>query len=626
MDFFRLLHEGVPLGIGTPIPPCKVLFPPDPPGETVIPLQHCGSAWKSALDHAELVDDLLETELREGWIRPVSGGDAELRRRYTHTAVGKLGVVVSTDRPPRLVVDSSVSGVTSNTRLPNKAPNPSLSDVRRCLPLCPANESLAGLVLDVSKAHRRVRIRPQDQGLLCFRHRDVLYQSVTLNFGARASGFYWNRVAGLLVRLAHRLWRVRHSALIYVDDLLAVLLRSSAPLLSALLVVLLCVLRVPMSWHKAALSARVTWIGWSFDFATFTVQLDPPKMQRLIALLCQLSASPRCSVTTLEKLTGKLLWLSNMFPAYRPSLAPLYADQHCPLPNMCGISAEIYQALRSSLSADLRVTAPLPLAAIPVGCKLLRVAHTPTTSLQDVPEHISSRRVWVQVSNPLRPERELSQESQEVVRMWLSIASAPQPFRSLLFRPLFLCDAYADACADSASAGLGGFVRLPDGRQACFAQTLSASQLRDFFPWFPADASPRHCIAAWEMLAQVALLWILSRLLPPGHAPFHVVFRTDNSPSQSAAWKGLTLARGMCHFLRQFCLLQETVRISVHLDSVPGFLNDAADALSRAIPPATLGFQPSELLPVPWTSFPEVPALTYFPLESLMQHYVAPSV
>ena len=62
MDFFRLLHEGVPLGIGTPIPPCKVLFPPDPPGETVIPLQHCDSAWKSALDHAELVDDLLETE------------------------------------------------------------------------------------------------------------------------------------------------------------------------------------------------------------------------------------------------------------------------------------------------------------------------------------------------------------------------------------------------------------------------------------------------------------------------------------------------------------------------------------------------------------------------------------
>ena len=101
--------------------------------------------------------------------------------------------------------------------------------------------------------------------------------------------------------------------------------------------------------------------------------------------------------------------------------------------------------------------------------------------------------------------------------MWLAIASSPQPFRSLLHRPLFVCEASADACADSASAGLGGFVRLPDGRQACFAQTLSAAQLSDLFP---SDASPQHCIAAWEMLAQVALLWTLSRLLPPATRPF----------------------------------------------------------------------------------------------------------
>ncbi|CAE7377979.1 XPT, partial [Symbiodinium pilosum] len=448
-----------------------VLFPPDPPDATVIPLQHCDSAWKSALDHADLVDNLLATELREGWIRPVPGGDEELRRRYRHTAVGKLGVVVSPDRPPRLVVDSSVSGVTSNTHLPNKAPNPSLADVRKCLPLCPANESLAALVLDVSKAHRRVCVRHDDQGLLCFRHRDVLYQSVTLNFGARASGFYWNRVAGLLVRLTHRLWRVRHSAQIYVDDLLAILLRSSAPLLSALLVVLLCVLRVPMSWHKAALSARVTWIGWSFDFETFTVQLDPSKLRRLLDLLRLLSDSPRCTISALEKLTGKLLWLSNLFQSFRPSL-------------------------------DLRITSPLPLVAIPVGCKLLRIAHTQVSSLKDVPQHISSRRVWVQVANPLRPERELSPESLEVLRMWLALASSPQPFRWLLYRPLFVCEASADACADSTSAGLGGFIRLPDGRQACFAQTLCAELLSDLFPWFPSGTSPQHCIAAWEMLAQ----------------------------------------------------------------------------------------------------------------------------
>ena len=53
----------------------------------------------------------------------------------TRSAVGKLGVVLSADRPPRLVVDSSISGVTCHTILPNKAPDPTLQDVRRCLPL-----------------------------------------------------------------------------------------------------------------------------------------------------------------------------------------------------------------------------------------------------------------------------------------------------------------------------------------------------------------------------------------------------------------------------------------------------------------------------------------------------------
>ena len=65
-----------------------------------------------------------------------------------------------------------------------------------------------------------------------------------------------------------------------------------------------------MSWRKAALFARVTWIGWSFDFEAFTVELDPSKLRRLLDLLKLLSASPRCTVSALEKLTGKLLPLA----------------------------------------------------------------------------------------------------------------------------------------------------------------------------------------------------------------------------------------------------------------------------------------------------------------------------
>ncbi|CAE7452587.1 unnamed protein product, partial [Symbiodinium necroappetens] len=272
-EYFDLLREGVPLGISSPIPPCKVMAPPGPPDSATIPLQHCESSWKSAIDHSETVDELLLEELAQGWIAIVPGGDDELRREYSVSAVGKLGVVLAEGRPPRLVVDSSVSGVTCHTALPNRSCNPTLTDVFSSMPLSDSLERLVALVLDVAKAHRRILIRKQDRGLLCFRHNNVLYQCTTLNFGARVSSFFWARAAGLLLRLIHRLLRVRHSAKFYVDDLLCLLDSASAPVWASHVVVLLLLIRVPLSWHKCALSQRVVWIGWEIDLAVFTVRL-----------------------------------------------------------------------------------------------------------------------------------------------------------------------------------------------------------------------------------------------------------------------------------------------------------------------------------------------------------------
>ena len=135
------------------------------------------------------------------WLQSFKRGGSARFRAGTPSSLAATAIQLSaswgwwsppTVRPVWSWTAPSVGLPQANTHLPNKAPNPSLADVRKCLPLCPANESLAALVLDVSKAHRRVRIRPEDQGLPCFHRRGILYQSLTLNFGARASGFYWN--------------------------------------------------------------------------------------------------------------------------------------------------------------------------------------------------------------------------------------------------------------------------------------------------------------------------------------------------------------------------------------------------------------------------------------------------
>ena len=134
-SFVDLLVSGVPLGVDEPMPPCPSLFPAPPASEPDMDLSHCESSWGSALSDPATVDRLLQAEVSEGWISEVSGGLPALKRQYSRSAVGKLGLVKAPDRDPRLVVDSSVSGVTAHTHLPNKSANPTITGLRRCL-LC----------------------------------------------------------------------------------------------------------------------------------------------------------------------------------------------------------------------------------------------------------------------------------------------------------------------------------------------------------------------------------------------------------------------------------------------------------------------------------------------------------
>ena len=213
--------------------------------------------------------------------------------------------------------------------LPNRSCNPTLSHLRRCLPVGAAREDFTGLLLDVSKAHRRIKI-------------------LTLNFGARASSYYWARAAGLLCRLLRRIIYVNHGLMIYVDDLLCLLRKCTSPLLAALLVVFLLILKVPMSWRKASLSSHPVWIGWSIDLTTFTVCVEADKQQRLLQLLLSILEARHVSRHDAERLTGKLLWLSGLLSFLRPTLAPLYSLQRSGQLVMAALTPDQWAALRPS--------------------------------------------------------------------------------------------------------------------------------------------------------------------------------------------------------------------------------------------------------------------------------------
>ena len=280
-----------------------------------------------------------------------------------------------------------------------------------------------------------------------------LYQCVTLNFGARFSSYYRARAAGLLVRLIHRMIRVRHSAQIYVDDLLVLLESVSAPLWASLVAVLLLNLKVPLSRHKAALSPRVVWIR-----------------------------------------------------TFRPSLAPLYADQHSLLSSMTALQPELWSTLRAALSPDLQVRQSLAWQPCLRGggfyVSANKLFHSFRICLLCLPTPGAS-------GSSLPPRTRgfvfcLMLLWKFSVYGWISVNPA-RPFAHCFVRhdrnaQLLRMHGILIAC------GLGWFVRLPDGKQLFFQKRFSADDLHALFPWFPASAS---ALAS----AQLDLfLWLFPRL------------------------------------------------------------------------------------------------------------------
>ena len=124
----------------------------------------------------------------------------------------------------------------------------------------------------------------------------------------------------------------------------------------------------------ACLSSQPVWIGWRVDLLTSTVRMESARQQRLLLLLQQVLEARHVPRHDVEKLTGKLLWLSGLVSFLRPTLAPLYALQHAGQAVMAAFTPDQWSSLRSLLDADLFVRGSIGHPSVPVGSRLLRLA------------------------------------------------------------------------------------------------------------------------------------------------------------------------------------------------------------------------------------------------------------
>ncbi|CAE7307255.1 unnamed protein product [Symbiodinium sp. CCMP2592] len=533
-DLCRHLRKGVRIGVDHELQPSPhwPLRTADP---IVSDLVICEGSWKSASDHPDQVRELLAQEIAEGWIveRP---SVQYLHDHFPAVAIGKLGLVLAEGRSPRLTVDSSVSGVTAACQIPNHMLLPRISDVEDCAPSCLGRQPWITVSLDVRKAHRMVMVEHCDQALLAFTFEGRVFTSSTLNFGARASAFWWARVGGALIRLSHAAIWLSHLLWGYVDDFLGGFRGDVAPISASIWILLLLALGVPLSWPKCVWSSECIWIGWSINLESWVCELPSAKISKILDQIAELlSAGDKVKFKTLESLIGRLLWVTGLWTVLRPLLSPLYAAlQRLPASSV-GVSPELWAAIKRNIAEDCVLIRSVGHPSFHKGACITRAANTFVSCKQDLDQvPFRKRRLWVEVKDPGHPLRVLGDVGRSSLIAWRAIFQGTPNLKALRSPLPLKVIAEADAFADAEVSGLGGYAMWPSGRTVWFSIRKDSQEWAALTSWFPPPLQAH--ISALELLAQLLLLWCVFATLPSNRGLCRACLRSDNSGAEARAF------------------------------------------------------------------------------------------
>ena len=262
-----LLEHGVPTGIEQTIPASGVWPAVEVPERLPLELITCEEPWGSGLSDPKLLMKLVQDDVDQGFAEWLPGGLPEAKQLFGQAiAAGKLGLVKKEGSAPRLVGDSTVSHANSLCRIAERIELPSLQDVKQFLSRYPHSD-WCGFLLDVSKAHKRVKVAPKERGYSLFAvigpegNRHWAYYK-TCHFGCSWAACWWARVSGAFLRVAHKILFEQHFLAMYVDDALALFHRPSAPLCASIRLCQSVAIDLPLSWKKIRLGTEIKWIGW----------------------------------------------------------------------------------------------------------------------------------------------------------------------------------------------------------------------------------------------------------------------------------------------------------------------------------------------------------------------------
>ena len=463
----------------------------------------------------------------------------DAKQKFGNTlAIGKLGIATQQPSKPRLVLDSTISGLNplSQSAIQEKCSYPKVSNLQQCAS-SGISQPCKFLNLDIKSAHKRIKVKPAHQGLLAFQFRDIVYHYQVLHFGGTCSAYYWTRLAAIFCGFSHQFIYVYHFGMVFVDDFIFGLDHTAAPLQASTLLLTIAFLNIPLSWHKVEMGFQITWIGWSIDSWSDTISIPDVKLKKLLQNLYPLTSSGKFKRNEVEAVTGHLLWISDVFTFIRWSLGTLYSILSRPGIQLVRLNKQQIREVFSSLTENGQMNTFLPRPYVPQGSIISRIGKIQFASgnlkaFQDscFDLNFASTSFWNCRSNRVH----IFEQEAQVIRLLHLLVQDSVPRTRLAIPHRTSLDAGADAFATKDNFGLGAWLNLPGAD--CWISLLGTRE--DLPEQLRAESLQRHIIS-FETIAQCLLLLIFQRTGLRA-IDFAITSRVDNQASEAILAQGFT--------------------------------------------------------------------------------------
>ena len=181
------------------------------------------------------------------------------------------------------------------------------------------------LKADVAKAHRRVKVLPNDWRFQVAELDGEWWVNKVGTYGMASAQLYWGRAAALILRLLYALFPFVDWGFVFVDDFCWLLRAPSSELVATGLMITLLALGIPLSWKKTHLAEINTWLGFVVHPNIPQVQMAAPKHVIVMSLPDKLIQNEVFSAKDIERALGRIQWATAVCPLTKSLMQPFWA-------------------------------------------------------------------------------------------------------------------------------------------------------------------------------------------------------------------------------------------------------------------------------------------------------------